>query len=240
MGVIGAVAGVAAAGLGAWAIGSMFSDSSSSSNYTPKASVTAAHSKSNADMLAELKANVRGDTEKKEKKILESINQSMDAFLDQLKKINNQTFGGKTLSINITEIKNKNDALKKEVIGFIGNYMDDRLVLSDPELSKILKIGDDKKRKKEFDLFYKNLQKQAIQKLKNKIESTVHKQEEIIRKEIQNRLTEVDKNMQEASKAAVEIFRMKEEQEDAKIEEKQIQYCYQYELAEILLEQIGN
>lgn len=240
MGVIGAVAGVAAAGLGALAIGSMFSSSSSSSSYTPKASVTAAHSKSNADMLAELKANVRGDTEKKEKQILENINQSMNAFLDQIEKINNRSFGGKTLSINITEIKNKNDALKKEVIGFIGNYMDDRLVLSDQELSKILKESDDKKRKKKFDAFYKKLQDQALQKLKIKIEFTVHKQEEIIRKEIQNRLTEVDKNMQEASKAAVEIFRMKEEQEDAKIEEKQIQYCYQYELAEILLEQIGN
>lgn len=118
--------------------------------------------------------------------------------------------------------------------------MDNRLVLSDHELSEILKIIDDKKRKKKFDAFYSKLQRQAVDKLKSKIEITVHKQEEVIRKEIQNRLAEVDKNMQEATNAYEEILRMKEEQDDSKIEEKQIQYCYQYELSEILLGQLES
>lgn len=240
MGTIGAVVG-AVAGAGALIAGvkSLFGGSSSS-DYSPRASITAEHAKSNADMFAELKEGVRGETEKKEKKILDYINESMNGLLEGLDGINQQTFGGKCLNINIKELQSKNDALKKEVVGFIGNYMDNRLVLSDHELSEILKIVDDKKRKKKFDAFYSKLQRQAVDKLKAKIEITVHKQEEVIRKEIQNRLAEVDKNMQEATNAYEEILRMKEEQDDSKIEEKQIQYCYQYELSEILLGQLES
>lgn len=215
-------------------------DGCSTSSYTPKASVTATHSKSNADILAELKAGVRNVTEKKEKQIIDYINTSVDQLLTDLAKINERSFGGKTLNINIEKIKNKNNALKQEVVGFIGNYMDGRLVPSDHELSKILEIRDDGKRKKKFDAFYRDLQKKAVEKLKAKIETTVHKQEEIIRKEIQNRLTEIDKSMQGAEKAYEEILHMKEEQDAARIEEKQIQYCYQYELSEILLGQIES
>lgn len=219
----------------------LFSGSSSdSSNYQPRASVTAATSKSNADMLAELKADVRGTTEKKERQIFDYINKSMDELLNQLGQINKQNFGGKALNINITEIKNKNKALKKEIVGFIGNYMDSRMVLSDHELSEILKERDDKKRKKKFDAFREKLERQAVEKLKIKIEDTVQKQEEVIRKEIQNRLTEVDKSMREATKAYEEILHMKEEQEHTGIEEKQIQFCYQYELSQILLEQLES
>lgn len=245
MGVV--VDTIATIGLAGYALGSTivngisdFFSGSDSSGYSPKASITEANSKSNADMLAELKADARNATEEKEKQILEYINKSMDKLLKILEDINKQNFGGKPLNINVAEIKRKNDDLKKEVIGFIGNYMDDRLVPSDHVLAQILKETNDKKRKKKFDNFYKELQIQAIEKLKDKVETTVHKQEEIIRKEIQNRLKEVDKSMQSATKAYEEILHMKEEQEDAKLEEKQMQYCYQYELAEILLEQLES
>ncbi len=217
-----------------------FFSGSSSNDYSPRASITAEHSKSNADILAEMKAEVKDVTKKKEKEIIDYINKSMDSLLKSLEKVNGQSFGGKTLNINIREIKSKNETLKKGVVGFIGSYMDDRLVLSNHELVEILKILDDEKRKKKFDAFYIKLQKQAVKKLQSKVEETVHKQEEVIRKEIENRLEDVDRNMQESTKAYEEILHMKEEQEDAKIEEKQIQYCYQYELTDILLEQLES
>ncbi len=211
-----------------------------SGHYQPKMSVTADHSKSNADMLAELKRDIRNETETTEKRIIDNINESLNILLEELEKINGQNFGGKTLNINIKEIRDKNDSLKKEVIGFIGNYLDNRLVLSDYGLSQILKETDDKKRKQKFDNFHQKLRQQAVKELKSKIEITVHKQEGIIREEIQNRLAEVDQSMQEATKAYEEILHMKDEQENSKIEEKQVQYCYQYELADILLGQLES
>lgn len=213
---------------------------SSSSDYTPSASVTASHAKSNADRLAKLKTKVRKTAEETEMKILNDVNESINGLLKSLKEVNKESFGGKSLNINIEEIKNKNESLKREVVGFIGNYMDNRLVLSDHELEKIVEILDDNEREKQFLAFCKKLQKQAIKELKSKVETTVHKQEEIVRKAIQSRLEEVDKNMQETTKAYEEIRRMKEEQEKTGIEEKQITYCYQYELAGILLEQLES
>lgn len=213
---------------------------SSSKNYRPSASVTAAHSKSNADILAELKKEIRGETDKKEEQIIDYINKSINGLLEELEGVNKQDFGDKTLNINIKEIKRKNEKLKKEVVGFIGNYMDDRLVLSDRELSKILEELNDEKRKKKFDAFCKKLQGQALKKLNTKIKTIVYQQEEIVRTEIQNRLIEVEQSMQKATKDYEEILRMKEEQDHARLEEKQMQYCYQYELAEILLGQLES
>ncbi len=214
--------------------------SSSSSSYQPESSITADNSRANANMLAEMKAEVRDESEKREQQFLDYINKSMEGLLNQLGEINMRRFGGKALAINITEIKSKNDDLKKEVVGFIGNYMDSRLVPSDHELSRIFEEPDDKKRKKKFDIFCRELLQRAEKELISKIEVTVHKQEEIIRKEIQSRLAEIDRNMKMETKAYEDILHMKKEQEDARIEEQQMQYCYQYELAEILLEQIES
>lgn len=243
MGVIGTVAAVAG---GAFLAGKAIKgikdtwDSIPSSSYQPSASITAAHSKSNADILAEFKKDIRQKTEKREEEIIDYINGSLNVLLDSLEKVNGQNFGGKSLNINLQEIKGKNEDLKREVVGFIGNYMDSRMVASDHELAEILKIYNDKKRNQKFNAFYRKLQGQAETKLKCKIEITVHKQEEIVRKAIQARLAEVEKSMQEATRAYEEILQMKDEQDNAKIEEKQMEYCYKYELAEILLGQIES
>lgn len=237
MGTVGAIVGSVAN----WAlegISNFFGGTSSS--YSPQASATASHSKSNADMLAEMKAEVREKTEEKEKQILAFVNQSIDVLLKELKRVNGEEFGGKSLNINMEEIERKNDALRKEVIGFVGSYMDSHLVLSDHDMAEILKELDDKKRKKQFDAYYKKLQGEAIDELKRKVEKTVHEQEKLIRDVIQNRLVEVDKNMQAATDTYEEIRQMKEKQESEEIEKKQIMYCYQHDLAEILLGQLKS
>lgn len=241
MGTVGAIVGAIGSSVADWAIeglSNIFGGTSSS--YSPKASVTASHAKSNADMLAEMKAEVREKTEVKEKQILLFVNQSIDALLKELKRVNGEEFGGKSLNINMKEIERKNDALRKEVVGFIGSYMDSRLVLSDCGMSEILKELNDKNRKKKFDDYYKKLQGEAINQLKRKVESTVHEQEKLIRDVIQNRLTEVDKNIQAATNAYEEIRKMKEKQEGEELEKKQIMYCYQHDLAEILLGQLES
>lgn len=238
LGTIGKVAlGVGGAILAGKSISSIFDGWSS---YSPKASGTESSSKSNADMLAEMKAEVQEDIKKMEKQSLAFVNQSIDALLKDLKRVNEEEFGGKSLNINMKEIERKNDALRKEVIGFVGSYMDSHLVLSDHGMAEILKESDDKIRKRQFDAYCKKLQEKAIEQLKRKVENTVHEQEKLIRDVIQNRLAEVDKNMQAATNAYEEIRQMKEKQEGEEIEKKQIMYCYQHDLAEILLGQLES
>ena len=63
----------------------------------------------------------------------------------------------KSNNINISGIRANNEDLKKEVNGYIGNIIDERLVLTDKELSVILGERDDSKRKKNFDAFCKRV-----------------------------------------------------------------------------------
>ena len=153
--------------------------------------------------------------------------------------VNKKQFGGKSLNINISGIRANNEDLKKEVVGHIGNIMDERLVLTDKELSVILEERDDKKRNKNFDSFCARIQKQALDGLRAKIESTVRKQEQMIRREIESRMNEVDKCMKAATKAYTDIVDIKEKNE-SKMAETQIKYYYQYEITEILLDELGG
>lgn len=221
------------------AVGDFFRDLfGSGCDYYPGPSETEAHAKKIADELAEMKENIREASEKKEKKAIDYISESMNGLIKLFEDVNKKQFGGKSLNINIMGVRQNIEKLKKEVVGSIGNIMDERLVLTDKELSVILEERDDKKRKKRFDAFCKRIQKQALDGLYKKIETTVRKQEEMIKREIQSRLNEVDRNMKAATKAYKEIVDVKEKDE-SKMADTQIKYIYQYELSEILLDQLG-
>lgn len=207
--------------------------------YHPGPSETEAHAKKIADELAAMKESIRESSEKKEHEIIDYISRSMDDLIKLLEDVNEKQFGGKSLNINVNGICTNNEDLKKEVVGSIGNIMDERLVLTDKELSVILEERDDKKRNKNFDAFCKRIQKQALDGLGKKIEATVRKQEEMIRREIESRLKEVDRNMKAATKAYMDIVEVKEKDE-SKMSETQMKYMYQYELSEILLDQLGG
>lgn len=224
------------------AIGDFFRDifdTSGGCGYHPGPSETEAHAKKIADELAVMKENIRESSEKKEKEIIDYINKSMNDLIKLLTDVNKKQFGGKSLNINISGIRANNEDLKKEVVGYIGNIMDERLVLTDKELSVILEERDDKKRNKNFDSFCARIQKQALDGLRAKIESTVRKQEQMIRHEIESRMNEVDKSMKAATKAYTDIVDIKEKNE-SKMAETQIKYYYQYEITEILLDELGG
>ncbi len=218
---------------------SIFDGSGGGCGYHPGPSETEAHAKKIADELAAMKESIRESSEKKEHEIIDYISRSMDDLIKLLEDVNEKQFGGKSLNINVNGICTNNEDLKKEVVGSIGNIMDERLVLTDKELSVILEERDDKKRNKNFDAFCKRIQKQALDGLGKKIEATVRKQEEMIRREIESRLKEVDRNMKAATKAYMDIVEVKEKDE-SKMSETQMKYMYQYELSEILLDQLGG
>lgn len=207
--------------------------------YHPGPSETESHAKKISDELAEMKANIRKSSEKIERDIIESINTSMTELIRILEGMNRESYGGKSLNINISGIKQKNEELKKQVIGHIGNVMDERLVQTDRELSVILEERDDDKRGKNFDRFCKKVQKQSLMSLKTQIISTVKQQEEMIRGEIQTRLDEVDRSMKEAMKSYSELVDAKEKDDEA-LKIKQVEYMYKRELFHILIGELND
>ena len=169
-------------------VGDFFRDlTTPACSYHPGSIKTTDHAEKIANELADMKEKYSKSSKKNEEKIINHISSSMDDLLKLLNSINRKQYGGKVLNINIESLREKNEDLKKQVVGSIEKRMNDRLVLTDKELSAILEERDDKKRGKNFKNFCVKIQKNAIADLKNNIQKTVKEQEKMIEKEINDR-----------------------------------------------------
>jgi hypothetical protein len=207
--------------------------------YHPDSNCNEQHATKIANELAEMKEHSRESSEKLEQEIMEYINRSANHFLDELEKLNHIDFGGTFLNLNIQEIRDKNAQLSDKVKGHIGNVIDDRLVLTDRELSIILKERDDKKRAKNFDNFVEKVREDAVKSLKDTIKTSVSEQSRVIEEKIQVRLSEVEKKKKQEEKAYTEILNSTRQGEVEK-ETTQIKYIYRYELFQRLYEQLSD
>lgn len=195
------------------------------------------HAREVAKELAEMKEKTERSSSEIEEKVMDYINKSMDSFMVEIEKMNQESFFGEKLNINIKSIREKNEALNKQVVGCISSVMNARLVQTDKELSTILEEKDQKKRQENFSKFVENVEKQALGKLKKKIKKTVSAQSEVVSKEITTRQKEVDKKMEESIKELTEIMDVKEKSE-SDLKKKQIGYMYQSALCDLILSEV--
>lgn len=187
--------------------------------------------------LAEMRNRSATDAKKQEEDIITDINESMKDFIKWLEDVNRQKIGGRNLNINIDKIKELNEALRKKVVGFIGKRLDDKLVMTDPEVSTILAETDDAKRKKNFDDFYDNRLREAIREMIKEIETSVREQSDAIEREIQNRINELNNNMAQETRAFEEIKKLKDK-EDSRLAEVQVDYMYYANLCDIMFDEL--
>ena len=198
---------------------------------------TVKHAALIANELAEMRTRATNEAKKDEADCLKDIDENIQYFVKLLEEVNSKKYGGRSLNININRIKEINDKLHGEVVGFIGRKLDNRLVKTDKELSLILEENDKNKRKKNFNDFYQRVRRDAIRALIEKIETAVREQSESIEREIQNRLKEVNNNMNEETQAFEELQKVKEE-ENSRIAEKQVEYMYYENLCDIMFDQL--
>lgn len=195
------------------------------------------HAKKVAEELAEMKEKSGKSSSEIEQKIMDNINSSMDSFLIEIDKINQQDFFGEKLNINTKVIREKNEQLNRQVVGCISSVLNTRLVQTDKELSTILEERDAKKRKANFEKFVEKIKKQAVNKLRIEIDNTVNAQSEVVSKEIKARQKEVDARMEESIRELTEIMEVKEKSE-SELKKKQVDYMYQSALCDLLLAEV--
>lgn len=195
------------------------------------------HAMKIAEELAEMKEKSEKSSTQTEQKIMDYINRSMDSFMIEIEKINQQDFFGEKLNINTKAIREKNEQLNKQVVGCISTVLNTRLVQTDKELSTILEERDEKKRKENFSAFVEKVKRQALSKLRTEIEKAVKAQSEMVSKEIKTRQKEVDARMEESIKELTEIMEVKEKSE-SELKKKQVEYMYQSALCDLLLAEV--
>lgn len=197
----------------------------------------AKHSALIANELAEMRTRATEDAKKDEADCIKDIDENIQFFVKLLEEVNQKNYGGRSLNLNIDQIKKINEKLHNEVVGFIGKKLDNRLVMTDKELSVILEERDLNKRKKNFNEFYQRVRRDAIRALIEKIETAVREQSESIEREIQNRLNEVKTNMSEETRALEELQNLKQK-ESSRIAEKQVEYMYYENLCDIMYDNL--
>lgn len=213
------------------------SERESSCSYHPQEKITVDHSKKIADELAAMKKRAAEEGRQIGDEAFNNINQYMSEFIQHLRKINSGTYGGKKLNIKMDVIEQEIDKLRNEVSNFIGDRLNDRLVLSDSELSIILEERNDKKRSKSFDDFYTRVHKKAVLDLVGKIEEVIAKQFAMVDTEIKTRLKEVDSSMKDALKSYNEAEKLKEQQDNS-LAKKQIDCMYKVTVADIMIDEL--
>ena len=194
------------------------------------------HAKKVAEELANMRESTTASSKEQEEDLIDEINTSMKDFLENIKELNNKKFDGESLRINIDLIKEKNEKLKKQVIGSISEVLNSRLVMTDRELSAILAEKDDSKRKKNFEAFVQRVKKEALKNLKQNIEKTVAEQSKIVADEIETRKKEINQQLSETVKELSEIVEIKKKN-SSDLEKKQFEYMYQCALCNILLDE---
>ena len=188
--------------------------------------------------LAEMRKRSATDAKKQEEDIITDTNESMTEFIKWIKEdVNKKKIGGKNLNINIDKIEELNKALEKKIVGFIGKRLDDKLVMTNSDVSTILAERNNAKRKKNFDEYYEARHREAIRELITEIETSVREQSAAIEREIQNRLNEINNNMAQETKAFEELKRIKA-QEDSRLAEKQVEYMYYADLCDIMFNEL--
>lgn len=208
-------------------------------SYHPPTNDTVDHSKKIADELAEMKEKARTDGKKIGNETFENINFFMKNFLEDIKKINTDTYGGKQLNIKIDVIEKEIAKLRDEVTDFVGNRMDERLVTTDKELSVILAEENDKKREHNFDEFYVRIHKQAVLDLTKKVEEVIARQFVLIDDEIKSRLNDVNADMKKAMSSYEEMNRILEEKDTA-LASRQVECMYTISVSDIVCDELKS
>ena len=174
-----------------------------------------------------------------EQMLIDQINASMDKFIDELETMNNQKFSGRALNINIKAIREKRQDLSKEVVGFIGTRLYDRIVTTDPELAPMLKEKDDKKRNANVKKFCEKVLREAKNDLKTQIRITIEAQQQVVRDVLENRLTEINKSLEKSTEAYQEILSAVEK-DNVEQERLKLQYMYEYDVYNVLADEMGK
>ena len=205
--------------------------------YTPGPSKTEQHATKIAEELAQMKENYNKSASRAEQEIMNYLTSSMNSFIEELSKINKTKYGDKELNLDIGYIKKKNKEISKQVVGHIGNVMQERLVQTDPQLSVILKEEDDKKRGKNFKKFCDDVFEGAISSLKKPITESIQAQQEVIEAEINQRLKEVSASAERTLELLSTIQEQKEKG-DSECEEAKITCMYRLGVLDCILDEV--
>lgn len=199
----------------------------------------AKHEKEVANELAEMRREQKKEGEVLEKDLLEYAEGAYVELLQVLEQVNKKDYNGKKLNINIERLREEQEKLRKNVVGSMGNLFDELLQPKSPEMAVIIRENNADKRDSMYKEYINKIKLKSRNGLKAKIERNIEKQKEIIFKEINNRLEEINSDLKRAEKAYTEVLAI-DKNNRKELEGIQAKNQYQYEIYNVLKDEINN
>lgn len=199
----------------------------------------AKHEKEVANELAEMRREQKKEGEVLEKDLLEYAEGAYVELLQVLEQVNKKDYKGKKLNINIERLREEQEKLRKNVVGSMGNLFDELLQPKSPEMAVIIRENNADKRNSMYKEYINKIKLKSRNGLKAKIERNIEKQKEIIFKEINNRLEEINSDLKRAEKAYTEVLAI-DKNNRKELEGIQAKNQYQYEIYNVLKDEINN
>lgn len=168
--------------------------------------------------LEELRQKMNQASREVEDKSLEVTRATIDNLMGELQKINDTSYVGRKLNINIERLNRENKKAEEVVHGSFAKYMGKRISLDDKECSEILEMeaGSDKEHR--MTNFVKKVTKESLQEIQKQIKNSLMEQMDNITAQVNDRLQTISFSAEEKVKEYEEISKNKVENE-MKLEE---------------------
>ena len=188
--------------------------------------------------LSEFKSDTQSRSAKLENEVVKESRESLDAFIEDLRKYNKIKYGSRRLNINISSIERENRKTEDKIHGFIVKRVSKRISLEDDECLGILKMDPGKEKEKALDGFYKKVLKEAVSELSDDLSSNIETQSDNVCNHHQQRIDSIVDVCESKMNEFENIRNIKESDED-KIEQEQIRLTNVIAMCDIALDIIG-
>lgn len=168
--------------------------------------------------LDDLRQKMKESSREVEDKALEAARETIDKLMDELQRINEISYAGRKMNLDIRSLKRENKKAEEVVRGCFMKHMGKRISLDDSECSEILEMeaGIDKERR--MASFVKKIAKESLGEIQKQIKSSLMEQMDNVTDRVNGRLKEIESLAEKKVKEYEEISKNKVENE-SKLEE---------------------
>lgn len=155
-----------------------------------------------------------------------------------LSKVNDCETGGKKLNLNLTNLKNEAEKIRRDKKNFITNYVNRKISLDNDECVNILEMEDAYERNEEMNELRQELAVEALEEFRDEVKSDIGIQTDVILEKIESRLSDMEDMTQKKAADVDNIYKMKQ-QDDDKLELKIINVALDTAICDLAMELVN-
>lgn len=178
------------------------------------------------NILTTFRLDVESKSDRLEQEVLDMARESLDRTIQYLATINEKSYGGRKLNLNLQRVQRENRKTEDMIRGFIKKEVQKKVSLDNAKCLEILKMPAGAQKEREMTAYADSVLKQALNALTKKIETSMNKQCDNLLEQIQDRMEQVTSQVNEKVAKSLEISKMKEADEaKLQMEQSRIKYA---------------